>query len=145
MNPNRKPYATDLTDKEWALIEPYYRGDHTLGGRNPIHSRREILNAIFYLLHTGCQWRLLPSDFPPWQTVYSQFRRWGKMHLFEKVNGELLKKYRAFNGRNVKPSAAIVDSQTAKTTEKGGSMDTTVGRRSTVEKDIFVSIHKGRF
>jgi len=140
MDSFRRRYPTDLTDEEWDLLEPFYQGDHRCGGRNPKYSRREILNAICYLLRTGCQWRLLPSDFPPWQTVYSQFRRWGKTRFFEQANGLLLKKYRELSGKSPRPSAAIVDSQTAKTTEKGGSVGMTGARRLREEKDTYVLI-----
>jgi transposase len=72
----RKPYPDDLNDREWKSIEPILERVKKLKGRPPIQSRRGILNAIFYLLRTGCQWKRLPHDFPPWKAVYGQFLRW---------------------------------------------------------------------
>lgn len=94
--------------------------DYKLGGRPCKYSKREILNAIFYVMRTGCQWRYLPHDFPHWMSVYTQFRRWKKQGLLEKMNYELTKSIRINIGRNAEPSASIIDSQSVKTTEKGG-------------------------
>ncbi len=98
----RQRYPDDLTDKEWALIEPLFTTDRTKGGRPPKHSRREILNAIFYVMRTGCQWRFLPHD----------------QNLFEKMNDYLRRSIRELLGRKADASAGIVDSQSVKTTEK---------------------------
>lgn len=117
----RKPYLTDLSDAEWALIEPYIPEPKT-GGRPAKHPRREIVNAIFYLLRTGCQWRNLPHDFPPWQTVAYYFRLWRMSGLWEEVNDALRTELRKRHGRDASPSAAVVDSQSTATTEKGGSV-----------------------
>ena len=117
----RKKYPSDLTDREWALIEKYFLVPYKKAGRPPEYSKREILCAIFYVLRTGCQWRYLPHDFPPWKAVHEQFRRWKKEGIFEKMNCEMIKYSRLKIGRNEEPSACIVDSQSVKTTEKGGA------------------------
>ena len=125
----RGSYPTDLTDKEWEKIEAFFYVSKAKGGRPLKHSKREILNAIFYILRTGCQWRYLPHDFPPWKTVYEQFRRWKKQGVFEKMNDAMVKTTRLHMGRNEHPSACIVDSQSVKTTEKGGSKAMTGARK----------------
>jgi putative transposase len=116
----RKKYPTDLSKGEWELIEKYFRVSYKKGGRPPRYSKREILNATLYILRTGCQWRYLPHDFLPWKGVHEQFRRWKRQGIFEKMNYEITKYNRRIIGRNKLPSASIVDSQSVKTTEKGG-------------------------
>ena len=113
----RKVYQTDLVEKEWEIIQSLFSSHKSK------HSKREIVNAIFYILRAGCSWRLLPHDFPPWQTVYSHFRDWQNLGLWEKMNEILRKLWRVKTGRKEDPSAAVVDSQSVKTTEKGGSVD----------------------
>jgi len=116
-------YPTDLKDNEWKAIEKAFLVSYEKGGRPVKHSKREILNAIFYIARTGCQWRYLPHDFPSWKTVYTYFRNWKRRGLFEKINYDLIKQNRLRMGRNANPSACIVDSQSVKTTEKVGSKD----------------------
>ena len=126
---SRKAYPTDLNDKEWAVIEPYVPKPKT-GGRPAEHSRREIINAIAYVLRSGCAWRLMPHDLPPWSTVYDYFRQWRIDGTWERINTALREKLRTTIGREAEPSAAINDSQTVKTTEKGDLAATTPARKS---------------
>ena len=115
----RKAYPSDLTDEQWAhlrLLFPRRRGK----GNAPKHSRREMLNAILYVVRTGCQWRALPHDFPPWETVYGFFRKLCRAGTWEAINTTLRPAVRERAGREAEPSVVIVDSQSVKTTEKGG-------------------------
>lgn len=114
----RKGYPTDLTKAQWKRLKkliPQYKG-----GRPRKYDLKEILNAIFYIVKTGCQWRMLPDGFPHWKTVYTYFRNWRLCGLWEKVNDHLRKKVRERIGKNSQPSAAIIDSQSVKTTSVGG-------------------------
>jgi putative transposase len=115
----KRNYSTDLTNAEWACLELHVPPPNKRG-RPKTHTTREILNAIFYVLKSGCAWRLLPRDFPPWETVYWWFRRWRLDGTFERLNAALRERLRTSLGRNAHPSAAIVDSQSAKTTGVGG-------------------------
>jgi putative transposase len=132
----RKAYPTDLNNKEWAVIKPYVPKPKT-GGRPAEHSRREIINAIAYVLRSGCAWRLMPHDLPPWSTVYDYFRQWRIDGTWERINTALREKLRTTIGREAEPSAAIIDSQTVKTTEKGDLAATTQARKSRDASDIF--------
>ena len=117
--PTRRPYATDLSDEEWRILEPLVP-EAKSGGRPRSHEARELLDAIFYAVRGGCAWRLLPHEFPPWQTVYHYFRLWRIDGTWERVNGALRERVRTMAGRQETPSAAILDSQSARTTEQGG-------------------------
>ncbi len=132
----RKAYPDDLTDDEWTLIEPIVNERKLVQGRPPKYPRREILNAIFYLLRTGCQWRRLPHDFPPWGTVYLQFWRWKKLGLFLDLHHYARQGLRQLIGRNMDASGGIIDSQSVKTTEKGAFEVMMVARKSKVENGI---------
>jgi putative transposase len=112
-------YPTDLSDDEWRCIRPHLPSS-TGRGRPRLHGLRTILDAVFYVLKSGCPWRLLPKDFPPWKTVYDWFRRWRIDGTFERLNAELRESLRSRLGRNPNPTAGIVDSQCAKTTGVGG-------------------------
>jgi putative transposase len=115
----RKAYQTDLSDAEWSCLEPHLPSPKVTGGPK-LHSTREILNAVFYIVRGGCAWRLLPNDFPPWKTVYHYFRFWRLDGTWEKMHAALRRKVRVHLKRNPQPSAAIVDSQSVKTTGVGG-------------------------
>ena len=121
-------YPTDLTDAEWRVLAPLLPPARP-GGRPRSANLREVVNAIRYLLRAGCAWRLLPREFPPWPTVYAYFRRWQADGTWERVASALRRDLRAARGRAPEPSAAILDSQTAKTTERGGRAATTPARR----------------
>src|ERR1700690_2177209 len=116
---NRARYPSDLTDKQWALIAHHIPAAKT-GGRPRTTDPREIVNARFYLLRTGCSWRSLPHDFPKWQLVYAYFRQWEQNGLWQALNDRLREQVRQQAGREAQPSAAIIDSQSVKTTAKGG-------------------------
>lgn len=97
--PRRKPYSTDLTDAQWKRIEPHVPAPKP-GGRPRLHTIREILNAIFYILRAGCAWRLLPHDLPPWKTTYHYFRLWRKDGTWEAINAALRGAVRVKEGRD---------------------------------------------
>jgi len=126
--PKRQTYFTDLTDDEWQILEPLVP-DVKNGGRPADHLRREIVNAILYVLRTGCQWRALPHDLPAWKTVYTYFRNWRRDGTWKQIHDTLHKQLRRAVGRNPEPSASILDSQSTKTTEKGGREVTTPARK----------------
>jgi len=112
-------YPTDLSDDEWRCISSHLP-EPARWGRPRLHGLRAILDAVFYVLKSGCPWRLLPRDFPPWKTVYDWFRRWRIDGTWERLNTELRERLRVRLGRAPNPSAGIVDSQSAKTTGVGG-------------------------
>ena len=116
--PNNR-YSTDLTDAAWALVSPLLPPAGT-GGRRRTTDLRAVLDAIFYLLRTGCQWRLLPRDFPAWGTVYHYFRTWKNTGVWTCVQGAIYAQARAHAGRSECPSVVIMDGQSVKTTERGG-------------------------
>lgn len=115
----RKPYDTDLTDAEWMLLEPLIPPAKT-GGRRRSVDIREICNGIFYVLRSGCAWRLLPHDLPPWPTVYGYFRAWQQAGLWETFNAGLREAVREQVARAAEPSAAIIDSQSVKIARVAG-------------------------
>jgi transposase len=119
---SRTGYPSDLTDEQWELVEPLLPPVKT-GGRPETHPRRAIVDAIFYVVRTGCAWRQLPSDFPPWQTVYWYFVRWEDAKVTEKILAAVREQLRVQEGRNPEPSAGLLDSQTVKGAD-------TVGRAS---------------
>lgn len=115
----RKAYQSDLSDAEWSCLESHLPAVKA-NGRPRLHSLREILDAIFYLPRSGRGWRLLPHDFPPWNTVYHYFRAWPLDGTWERMHAALRRRVRVRLKRDPKPSGAIVDSQSLKTTGVGG-------------------------
>jgi transposase len=118
----RQGYPSDLTDAQWELVEPLLPAPKT-GGRPEKHPRRLIVDAILYVVRTGCSWRQLPKDFPPWETVYWYFARWEDAKVTEKILAAVREQLRVAEGRNPEPSAGLMDSQTVKGAD-------TVGRDS---------------
>jgi len=122
-------YPSDLSDAQWNVVAPVLRAACGRSGRLP---RRELLNAIFYVLRTGCQWRYLPVNYPKWSSVYSCFRRWSRNGTLDQVVEALRVEVRYAQGRQALPTAAVIDTQSVKTTEKGGLVVMMAPRRSAV-------------
>lgn len=137
---DRKRYDTDLTDEQWAILGPMIP-EGTGNGRPRSADMREVMNAILYLLRTGCGWRHLPHDLPSYRVVFYYFTKWRKCGVWKKIHDRLHEKVRELQGREAKPSAGIIDSQSSKTGEKGGlRAATTLARRLKDASDILSSI-----
>jgi putative transposase len=121
-------YPSDLSDMEWRIIAPLLPATKP-GGRPRATNLRLVVNAIFYILRSGCAWRMLPNNFPPYSTVYMYFKQWRDDGTWEKVHDTLRDRLRGREGRKKSPSAAIVDSQSVKTTEKGAPAATMQARK----------------
>jgi transposase len=138
-------YDSDLTDEEWALVEPLIPPAKR-GGRKRAVNVREVLNAVFYVLWTGCQWKALPKDLPPKSTVHWYLMLWNWDGTLERVHHALYVALREQEGREASPSAAIIDSQSAKGAPKGGisiPKATTRARRSWAARGISLSTRSG--
>lgn len=132
----RIPYPSDLTDEQWKLIEQLIPPAKP-GGRPRSVNMKEVINAILYLNRTGCSWRMLPHEFPPWGTVHYYYRLFRLNGLWPQIHDRLREQVRRMAGRKPTPSAAVLDSQSVKTAEKGGTAVTTQERRFRAVNGIF--------
>jgi putative transposase len=133
-------YPTDLTDAQWAIMEPLFPPAKTEGrtGRPREFSYRQIVNGIFYVLRSGCTWDMMPHDLPPWHTCHHYFSRWRRDGTWQRIHDTLRERLRVQSGREASPSAAIIDSQSVKSAEKGGLSDRTLlaMMRQSISKDV---------
>jgi transposase len=126
-------YPSDLSEAQWLQLEPLLKGARGYrhgGGRPRKYDLLRVVDAMLYVVKTGCQWRQMPANSPPWQSVYQQFRVWRDGGMWEQGSKALREQGRRTQGRNPTPTVAILDSQSAKTALKGGSASTTRARRS---------------
>jgi transposase len=121
-------YPSDLTDGQWALIERYF--DVGNYGKKHKYAKRDMVNAVFYIIKTGCQWRYLPKDYPPWKSVYSFYMRAKQRGIWEGIMKMLIEKDRVAMGRKAQPSYSLIDSQSVKTTDKAVARGIDGGKKS---------------
>jgi putative transposase len=110
------PYPSDLSEQQWLLIKGHFKTGNY--GKSRKHKQIDLVNAVFYLIKTGCQWRFLPKEYPPWKTVYSFYKRAKDKGIWEKMMRDLVEKSRIKMGRKSDPSYSLIDSQSVKTTDK---------------------------
>lgn len=139
---DRREYPSDVSDDEWAILEPLIPPAKP-GGRPRTTDMREVINALFYLDRPGGQWRALPHDFPPWSTVWSYFRAFRNDGTWQRIHKAQRERVRVKQGREPTPSAAIIDSQSVKTRQKGGRVATTAANASRAARGICSSIPLG--
>jgi len=143
---DRQPYPTDLTDDEFARIEKLVPGSKSgtaRGGRPEEYTKREVVNAILYVVRSGCQWRMVPHDLPPWSLTYKYFATWSRAGIWERINDKLRGDVRVSEGHDRYPSAGIVDSQSVKTTEKGARAVLMRARKSVDARGTCLSTRSG--
>jgi len=121
-------YPSSVSEQQVSLIDDLFPRRSSMG-RPLVHERRTILNAIFYVIRSGCPWRYLPHDFPPWQTVYGYFRRWKRAGLWDVIHDVLVKAVREAHGKHPNPTAAILDSQSVKTADQAGARGYDAGKK----------------
>ncbi|PPS40924.1 transposase [Chroococcidiopsis sp. TS-821] len=141
-NPQRKPYSSDLSDAKWAILQPLLPQPKGFGPPVEVDFR-EILNGIFYVQRTGCQWEMLPHDLPPYSTVYRYFQKWQRKGVWQQMHDQVRRQLRKQLGRDEHSTVAIADSQSVKTTEKRGrSTVSMVAKRLRDVSGISSSIRK---
>lgn len=132
-------YPSDLTDSEWSILEPHVQQGRM--GRPRQHDIRKIIDGVRYINRGGCQWRMLPKEFPPWKTVYDYYFRWRENGTWDRIHDSLRTACRLKANKEPSPSAAIIDSQSVKTVQKGGSMVMMQAKRPKAESVILQLIH----
>jgi len=141
-HPRRKPYPSDLSDTEWEILKPLLPFPKGFGHPREVDFR-EILNGIFYVQRTGCQWEMLPHDLPPYSTVYGYFEKWQRKGVWQQMHDQVRQQLRLELGRPVDSTVAIADSQSVKSTEKRGrSTASMVAKRLKAVNDTLLSIRK---
>src|SRR5690242_2509113 len=123
---NTHPYPSDLSDEEWAILGPLITPGKQ-AGHPQLFGLRRIVEAVFYLLRTGCQWRAMPHEYPPWPRVFYHFAKWRRQGTWERINTALRERHRVLKGRKPQPTAAIIDSQSVRTTEAGALRQLSTG------------------